>query len=34
VELGGPLPTDSAGLKRFLEQCDSVLEGMAGAIAT
>jgi len=27
VELGGPLPTDSAGLKRFLEQCDSVLEG-------
>jgi hypothetical protein len=34
VELGGPLPSDSAGLKRFLEQCDSILDSMAGAIAT
>ncbi|HEV3026953.1 MAG TPA: hypothetical protein VG457_05230 [Planctomycetota bacterium] len=33
VELGGPLLTDSAGLKRFLELCDSILDAMAGAIA-
>src|SRR5579862_7175334 len=32
VELGGPLLTDGAALKRFLDQCDSVLDAMVGAI--
>jgi hypothetical protein len=33
VELGGPLLTDGAVLKRFLDQCDSILDAMAGAIS-
>ncbi|HVR86740.1 MAG TPA: hypothetical protein VMU54_20625 [Planctomycetota bacterium] len=32
VELGGPLLTDGPGLRRFLEQCDSILDAMAGAL--
>jgi len=34
AELGGPLPTAAADLKRFLDQCDALLDAMAGALAS
>lgn len=34
VELAGPLPTAAADLKRFLDQCDALLDGMAGALTS
>jgi hypothetical protein len=34
VDLGGPLPTDADGLKRFLDQCDSILDAMVRAIVS
>jgi hypothetical protein len=33
VELGGPLPTSGPRLREFLDQCDAILDAMAGAVA-
>ncbi|HLY09016.1 MAG TPA: hypothetical protein VKW04_06905 [Planctomycetota bacterium] len=34
VELGGPLPSDGAGLRAFLDQCDAILDAMVGAVSS
>lgn len=34
VELGGPLLGDREGLGRFLDQCDAILDAMAGAVSS
>jgi hypothetical protein len=33
VELVGPLPGGAAALRQFLDQCDAILDAMAGAVA-